>query len=527
LNPNGGKDAYTSNIDGHATRSINSSTEIRKKDALREQALQLAFEKSAQKRTKENERREIMRNKNESLYVYADGEWGDDYYTKDDNTQTVIGVADSGASLLQYQRFISSLRKNGFQDNVIIGMEAQPNNDDEIENYLKAQNVIIKTLSLVPCTYDNKHNEDASFVANHNPNNNQTQPVEVKPPPSSPPLCYAPYTNIKREWAHFPLARDWIRECESCMGNILFTSITDTYFQKNPASPHQVKHLTLFEQHPDVEASKTTTGTLLQSCKNVNVKYFLDDTNFYLYEERIGLLTTTALGTRDMLNDYFTKVTILMQEWTSRPECHFVHSTKDHGMAIINYMRIRNMLPNDTVMLLHRRGIVNDVTYEGIKAYESHLHFWRFKGLSEADAQKIPYEGAKGKGWLDAEFLITNEAGKFINVYFKESKVIRGYEAFGTPYLSWLDKSLGLVTNDESSAQKSLQLKNETEKTLIPPRMVSGKNQKENISNKTEGGVELNNAPLSSSEVRRNENDDDRQSDLMVGANETSQKSVA
>merc|ERR1719223_501793 len=121
-----------------------------------------------------------------------------------------------------------------------------------------------------------------------------------------------------------------------------------------------------------------------------------------------------------------------MEEWTSRPKCHFAHSTKDHGMAIVNYMRIRNMLPNGTEMNLHRRGIVNDVTYDGMKAYESHLHFWRFKGLSEADAQKIPYEGAKDEGWLDAEFLITNKKGKFINVFFRESKLIQGYEAFGT-----------------------------------------------------------------------------------------------
>ena len=448
-----------------------SRKEAHRKDSLREKALRLAFQKSEQKRRKEEERRKFLKSRDESLMVYVKGEATDDYYIDDDNTQTVIGVAESGASLLQFQRFISSLRKSGFDANVIIGMEPQTN--DEIEKYLKAHNVIVKTLHLVPCTYASKHNEALAT--------DQTKRVE--------PQCYAPYTNIKREWAHFPLARDWIRECESCKGNILFTSITDTYFQTNPYNPHIAKHLTLFEQHPDIEASKTTTGTLLQSCKNINVKYFLDETNYFLYEKRIGLLTTTTYGTRDMLTDYFTKVTILMEEWTSRPKCHFAHSTKDHGMAIVNYMRIRNMLPNGTEMNLHRRGIVNDVTYDGMKAYESHLHFWRFKGLSEADAQKIPYEGAKDEGWLDAEFLITNKKGKFINVFFRESKLIQGYEAFGTPFLTWLDKSLGLA-NDENSQHKSLQTKGETVKATN--HLVIGAEPTEKKSNEHEKGFDLN-----------------------------------
>jgi len=90
-------------------------------------------------------------------------------------------------------------------------------------------------------------------------------------------------------------------------------------------------------------------------------------------------------------------------------------------------------------------GIVYNVGYEGQRALEAHKHLWKFKGLSEKEAELMPYEGAKLNGtWIDSEYSMTDNEGHFTDVYFQKSIIINQYDTLGKPFLRWLDKSLNI-----------------------------------------------------------------------------------
>lgn len=53
------------------------------------------------------------------------------------------------------------------------------------------------------------------------------------------------------QWARFALARDWLEECELCVGPILLVDVRDTIFQLDPFGPDSppIRGLHLFQEH--------------------------------------------------------------------------------------------------------------------------------------------------------------------------------------------------------------------------------------------------------------------------------------
>jgi len=228
--------------------------------------------------------------------------------------------------------------------------------------------------------------------------------------------------------------------------------LDDTFFQKNPFGTGMpvVKRLHLFEQHPSVDASKTSAGVLMKACVDIDLAEEMveDDPDV---DPRGILSAATALGSRDDIIDYLGLVYSVIREWMQRPECHFQHSSGDAGIAILNFLRVKERLPYRTRVMIHRTGIVDNVAFEGQNAIEAHVHLWKFRGLSTEEAERRPFEGAKGDGWIDTDYLVTDENGVFIDVFYQKSAIIFGYQSFGLPFLTWLDKHLDISTDAASS----------------------------------------------------------------------------
>jgi len=369
----------------------------------------IAKEQQAKKEKEEELQREHMEAK---YYMY--------YEDSNDSESTVIGITFSQDARI-YKRFVGSLRNIGFGGKIILGVEDV---SLEIRQYLEYHNVTLKELEPVECTFINAKKRQK---------------------------CYKPYPHIKREWAHFPLARDWLSGCVTCSGPVVFTSVDRTFFQLNPFGSGMpvVKRLHLYEQHPAVDASKTSAGVLLKACVDIDLEKELG-AEYPDIEPRGLLSAATALGTRDDIIDYLGLVYSSIREWMQKTECHFQHSSSDSGMAIVNFLRVRNRLPYRTRLMVHRTGIVNNVEFEGQNALEAHVHLWKFRGLTEEEANFVPYEGANGNVWIDTDYMVTNEYGLFIDVFFETSAIIYGYDSFGLPFLNWLDRKLNITSSEDA-----------------------------------------------------------------------------
>jgi hypothetical protein len=417
----------------------------------------IAKEKQAKKEKEEELKREQMESK---YYMY--------YEDSNDSESTVIGMTYSQDERI-FKRFVGSLRGAGFGGKIILGVEDV---SVEIRQYLEHHNVILKQLEPVECSFINAKKRQK---------------------------CYKPYPHIKREWAHFPLARDWLSGCATCSGPVVFASVDRTFFQLNPfgAGMPVVKRLHLYEQHPSVDISKTSAGVLLKACVDIDLEAEMQ-ADYPDIEPRGLLSAATALGTRDDVIDYLGLVYSSIREWMQRTECHFQHSSSDSGMAIVNFLRVRDRLPYRTRLMVHRTGIVNNVDFEGQNALEAHVHLWTFRGLSKEEANLVPYEGAKGEGWIDTDYMVTDEDGYFIDVFFEKSAIVYGYDSFGLPFLNWLDRKLNITSAKDSTVEMSKN--DETQGSnkrggvvLIPPTNVTLNVDMDKINKRQVGTIQQQN----------------------------------
>ena len=394
----------------------------RLRDVEKEEYLQKIAEEEKTKKAKEAElEAEQMEMK---YYMY--------YEDSNDEKSTVVGMAYSN-DLVTYQRFVGSLRGTGFGGIIILGVEDV---SAEVMKYLIEQNVIVKTVQPTECSF-------------------QTAKDKEK--------CYLPYPHIKREWAHFPLARDWLSSCVSCTGPVVFASADDTFFQKNPFGSGMpvVKRLHLYEQHPSVDVAKTSAGVLLKACLDIDLAAEMEKESMEIYPMRGILSASTALGTRDDIIDYLGSVYSIFRQWMQRPECHFQHSSSDAGMAVVNFLRIKERMPYRTRIMIHRTGILNNAEFEGKNAVDAHVHLWNFRGLTKDEALRVPFEGAKGSNWIDEEYMVTDKDGDFIDVFLQKSAIVYGYHSFGLAFLATLDGKMkirsehfNVISNNVSMSMK-------------------------------------------------------------------------
>lgn len=363
-------------------------------------------------------------------------------YYEDDDTKdaTVVGQSHS-QEIRIYKRFVGSLRYHGFKGNVIIGIEEQTSK--EIEDYLLSQNVTVKKMLPIECNFESAKDRQK---------------------------CYRPYPNIKREWAHFPLIRDWLAACDSCFnGPVLYATVDHTLFQKNPfgKSMPVVKRLHLYEQHPAVDVSKTPAAKLLKPCVDIDLEEEMKEEDPEV-EPRGILSSATAIGQRDDIIDYLGLVYTVLRRWMQKSECHVNDGSGRNGggTAALNYLRIKEMLPYRTRIMVHRTGIVSNIDYEGRIAFDGHVHIGKFMGLTPDEAKRRPYDGSmyekefaeKGTtkyegGWIDTDYMVTDSDGSFIDVFFQKSAVVYGYDTFGPPFMKWFDYHMNITKSDDASSQ--------------------------------------------------------------------------
>jgi hypothetical protein len=350
-----------------------------------------------------------------------------------DEDATVIGIA-TGYSIDVYQSFVGSLRKSGYKGHIILGVS--PNMPPNVEKYLISRNVTMKKIYKTEC----------------------------HPSVTAPEGCAAPYPNIKIRWARFPLARDWLLECETCTGPVLITDVRDAYFQLNPfgeGSP-VVDSLQVFEENP----SQTTEHWLIEwpvrECRGATFK-------------KPMLCSGSTIGTRDDMIKYLESMYEEMKAWAADPKCHFQINGDDQ--SIHNYLFYSGRLPFAKA-IPPRTGIVNTVGVDGSNIFErSHMDKWTSLGKSRGQARDIEYDGATENNWLgnhntvtyklidNEAFFITsdgrqckleyewiadqstvsykllNDQGLFVNVDGSVSRMIHQFDRFG-PQLEqgWLYK---------------------------------------------------------------------------------------
>lgn len=194
--------------------------------------------------------------------------------TEDDpsKTATVMGVA-TGYRLSVFHLFVGSLRRSGFTGNIILGVSPESEMADDVKEYLKSQNVTMKHLQFVNCTYENFGTEG----------------------------CVYPYQDIKIRWSRFPLQRDWLLECDQCTGPVLVSDIRDAFFQENPfgrskstgQSPPPVQGLQVFEENPVQTTDHWVVSFPVEKCKGIKFT-------------KPMLCSGTTIGTREAMLRYLT-----------------------------------------------------------------------------------------------------------------------------------------------------------------------------------------------------------------------------
>ena len=148
---------------------------------------------------------------------------------------TVMGMATNYGTNV-YKRFVGSLRRSGFQGNIILAVSPVPK--PGVEEYLISQNVTMKRLKLVNCSTNiiEKAGLGGQKVTGHD--------VEVM-------TCADPFPDLKARWGRFGLLRDYLKECQECTGPVLVADVRDTFFQRDPFGPEAppVTGLQVFREH--------------------------------------------------------------------------------------------------------------------------------------------------------------------------------------------------------------------------------------------------------------------------------------
>jgi len=83
----------------------------------------------------------------------------------------------------------------------------------------------------------------------------------------------------------------------------------------------------------------------------------------------------------------------------------------------------------------------------------------------------VPYDGATGDGWIDTDYMVTDEDGNFIDVFFGKSAIVYGYDSFGLPFSNWLDRRLNITSGDDLVS--GVRVTNNTTLNTVTSRNVS------------------------------------------------------
>jgi len=250
---------------------------------------------------------------------------------------TVIGLA-TGYDRSVLERFVGSLRKTGYAGHIILGVA--PNAPPDVLNYLRARQVMVQQLVWTPCEYE----------------------YTVDPPTRI--VCAAPYANLKLCWGRYPLARDWLQQCDTCTGPVLFTDVRDVIFQRDPfGGGITVDGLQLFAEHPYQTTLHKLVKKPLWNCQHIKLNQPM-------------LCSGTTVGTRVAMLEYLTTMHTEMNAWALQERCRMVHH-EGGDQAIHNYVYYMNKLPASLptrVIPFGSGGIVNTVAVWGNLLHDEIQH---------------------------------------------------------------------------------------------------------------------------------------------------------
>ena len=328
------------------------------------------------------------------------------------STATVMAMA-TGYRLEDYQRFVGSLRKTGYQGHIILVVA--PTLPTEIEQYFIEKRVDYKPVTYVNCSFpllseeELKTSHDKELVT-----------------------CIHPYPSLKHRWARFPLLRDHLKECETCTGPVLITDMRDTLFQRDPFGPEApvVTTLQVFQEHPIQRTTHWLVDWPVKDCKGVQF-------------DKPMLCSGTTIGTRSAMLEYLRVMHAEMDEWMSDPKC-CCFKTNGDDQSIHNYIFYAGKLDHIAVAVPDRMGLVNTVGVQGSNIFESHrkakTELFQYLNKTEHDAFDAGFDVKdKSKGnWLGLQYGMTDEEGYFINYNGERSFVIHQFDRFGPAYMRWV-----------------------------------------------------------------------------------------
>jgi hypothetical protein len=205
------------------------------------------------------------------------------------SSATVIGMA-WGYNISVFERFVGTLRKTGYSGHIILGLA--PDVSQKVLDYLRYRQVIHKVLQLVNCSFADRRR---------------------RPTPANYELytCVYPYDDIKIRWSRYPLAADWLRDCETCTGPVLITDVGDSYFQLDPFGPGSppIVGLQVYEEYKTQTTLHWLTQKPIEVCKRIR----LTD------QPKPMLCSGTTTGTRDSMLRYLDLMYQEMKLWAHDP----------------------------------------------------------------------------------------------------------------------------------------------------------------------------------------------------------------
>lgn len=243
----------------------------------------------------------------------------------------VIGLA-SGYNLDVYKRFVGSLRATGFNGHIILGISSDPPQD--VTDYLQQQNVTTKPVDIGRCTYYNATMENGKPLLNQK--------------------CATSYPQYKIQWGRFPMAKDWLLDCEECTNGVMLTDTRDAYFQSDPfAYVDNPKSIMVFEEiFPNLTASHWLAHNTVSRCRKTQL----------LRNESLPMLCSgSTMGSREGILQYVNAMVEEFDYWNSYDNCRSDMVGDDQ--SIHNYLYYANKLPG-AVAVPHRTGAIHVVGFQ-------------------------------------------------------------------------------------------------------------------------------------------------------------------
>ena len=129
------------------------------------------------------------------------------------SNNVIMGLASYPQFMSGWQHLVGSLRTNGYEGHIILGVHPQiPNNE---RDYLDKMGVTYYAVETANC--------NAVAMAKGPETNNH---VRAK--------CSRGLENLKLEWGRFEMARRWLQACDTCTGWSMVIDTRDIFFQSDP-----------------------------------------------------------------------------------------------------------------------------------------------------------------------------------------------------------------------------------------------------------------------------------------------------